>query len=191
MVEHALVLLDFLLRERVLIFLLCVVILRVAVPNTRYLPGGLACFERGFDHFYRAKAAVLLEVCLVIAAFDVGCLDGVAFVLLWIEVDRVVVHHLCLREVSRAGLGVEVHWLVDDLLNDSHVRMVAIVGHWDHRGRWQTPAEAPRAHLGVEFVEELFSDGARLENLWVFGQGFRQLTPLFLQFSLVVVGVED
>ena len=120
------------------------------------------------------------KVGLAISALDVGCFYRVILVLRWVEIDRVVVHHLGLGEVRLAWLRYQVHLPVDDLLHYGHIGVIAVVGHGDHRGRGQTPPEAPCAHLGVELVEEMLRDRGWRENVRILGEDLFKFRPLLL-----------
>lgn len=54
-----------------------------------------------------------------------------------------------------------------DLLHDSHVRVVAVVGHGYHGGRGQTPSETSRANLRVKLVKEVRTDRIVWEDIRV------------------------
>ena len=82
-----------------------------------------------------------------------------------------------------------MHRLVDNLLHDGHVRVIAVVGHWDHGCRWEAPTEAPRAHLRVKLVEELRVEGRVWEDSRVLSQASSEVSPLLVQLLLILCRV--
>lgn len=75
---------------------------------------------------------VRLKVTLAVLAFHVVGLSGVLSQLILGIADLIVVHILGLREVPRGAISLKMHLFVHNLLDDSDVGVVAVVGHRDH-----------------------------------------------------------
>ena len=80
-----------------------------------------------------------------------------------------------------------MHLFVDNLLDNGDIRVIAVVCHWDHCSGRQTPAEAPRADLRVEFVKKVLGDRIGRENIRVLRKNFCELAPLLPQLLLIIL----
>ena len=92
--------------------------------------------KRTFYIVNRVELAVSLKIGLTVATFHICFLIPVSRVMLGlrlVEADRVIVHELSLREVLTISVSFKVHWFVQNLLHNSNVGVITVVGHGDHR----------------------------------------------------------
>ncbi len=82
-----------------------------------------------------------------------------------------------------------MHAFVQYFLRHCHILVVAIVSHWNHRCRRQSPSKAARAHLSIKLVEKLFVNSVTFEYIWVLPHASFHFLPVGLNFFFVLASI--